>query len=226
MPRKVINHDPISGFLPDRGHYDNRLKEIAYDYVRDAIQRGVKIGAAEIDIQPSFDVLNPDVIDFINNYTIRLAGSVNDTVIGKIRDSISDGLQQGLTYPEMRDSVLESMGCARGDNGNIIADDAASYRAEMIARTETDRAQNAGRDAQLTEAGAKIARWRANPGCCEFCAEMDGMEVAVGENFFQQGDQIIVTDDDGNERGMLLDYADTPYPPLHPNCLCVVEYDF
>lgn len=223
---KIIERDPFEAFLPDLAKYDALLAEVASDYVRDAINRGVRIGAAEIGIHPSFDVLNPEVLPWLEKYTGLMANTVNRNLVESIRTALSAGIENGETLREVRNRVLESMGCTRDDKGKIVADDKAKYRAEMITRTETDRAQNAGRQVQLQESGAKTKVWRANPGACEFCQELDGMTVGVEENFFDRGTQITVVDGDDSERHLVLNYSDTPYPPLHPNCLCVTEYSF
>lgn len=216
----------IDRYLPDLGKLNPKLAELAREYVAEQLAKGARNGARETGVELDPTVFNERITEFLNTYTIRLAGSVNDTITSRIRDAISAGMEFGQDYREMRTAVLAALGCTRDENGKIIADAGIKYRAEMIARTESDRASNAGRDMQLQEAGASIARWKANPGCCEFCSEMDGMEIPVGEKFAQRGDTLTVTDGEGNERSMRLDYSDTEYPPLHPNCLCLLEYDF
>lgn len=223
--RKISERDPISAFLPDDGEWNLALQELARDYVRDALKTGLQSGAAEIGLAASMDVFNPEVLRFLETYVIRLAGNVHETVTNKIRDAIGEGLQQGESYRDIRGRVLEAFGCKRNEAGKIIADEKLKYRAEMIARTETDRAQNAGRQLQLEEAGAKRKVWKANPGACEFCQALDGTTIGVGEDFFKRGDTFSA-DVDGTERTLKLDYSDTPHPPLHPNCLCVTEYSF
>jgi hypothetical protein len=226
MPQtKLIERDPFRDILPDEAELDAKLSAAAADYIHDALKRGARIGAAEIGISPSFDVLNPEVISWLQKYTGLMANTVNRHLVENIRGALEAGIENGETFGDMRGRVLEAMGAVRDDAGKIVADDKLTYRAEMISRTETDRAQNAGRQEQLQEAGAKVKRWRANPGACEFCAELDGTEIGVEETFFDRGSQMTVTSDDGEERNMLLDYSDTEYPPLHPNCTCIAEYD-
>ncbi len=223
--RKILERDPLSPFMPDPGEWDIRLADIARDYVRDALNTGLQSGAAEIGLEASMDVFNPEVLRFLETYTIRLAGNVHATVTDKIRAAIGEGLQQGESYRDIRGRVLEAFGCKRDEAGKIVADEKLRYRAEMIARTETDRAQNAGRQLQLEQAGAKRKVWKANPGACEFCQALDGKTIDVGEDFFKRGDTFSA-EVDGKERTLKLDYSDTPHPPLHPNCLCVTEYEF
>lgn len=228
---KIIERDPLKHIIPDIDEYNQRLAQTAYEYVRDAVIRGMQIGAAEVSVVPGFDVTNPEVSKFLQQYVGLMANTVNRAMVEKIRGVLTSGLEQGQSFREMRPAILEALGCARDENGKIVADKGAKYKADLIARTETDRAQNAGRQAQLQEAGAKAKVWRAAPGACEFCAALDGMTVGVEENFFQRGDSISLEREDSTEDSpsastLHLDYSDTPYPPLHPNCLCITEYEF
>jgi hypothetical protein len=118
------------------------------------------------------------------------------------------------------------MGCERDASGKIVAGAKAKYRAEMIARTEVSRAENTGRDMQLVAAGAKVKRWVANGGACAYCQAIDGMQVGAKELFFRRGDGVTITNEEGKDATMKLDYSDTRVPPLHPHCRCTVQYDF
>lgn len=91
------------------------------------------------------------------------------------------------------------------------ADFLLNARAERIARTELANAYNQGQMEALRQAkedgyldGAVRKTWIAGgPRVCEFCAELDGEEVGLDDNFS----------------------ADIQGPTLHPNCACGLSYE-
>jgi SPP1 gp7 family putative phage head morphogenesis protein len=225
MTRKVLgNGDPLEYLLPDLGAADLRLAELVRDCILRALIAGIRTGAGEIGIEPSFDVLNPEVTQFVSEYTGLLANRVNRTFVEQVREALLEGLNEGETFREMRDRILEAMGCQRNAAGQIIADKGAKYSANRIVRTEVSRAQNAGREAQLKQAGAKRKVWTASPDACPYCAELDGKTIEIDETFFRKGDVFTITDEEGGEHRLKLNYCDTPHPPLHPQCRCNTEY--
>jgi hypothetical protein len=84
-------------------------------------------------------------------------------------------------------------------------------RAETIARTESVSIENAARveawdiadDAGDLGENAEM-EWVSTGEACPRCQEMDGQRAAVGEEFSSTSEGSIA------------------YPPLHPNCYCVV----
>lgn len=109
--------------------------------------------------------------------------------------------------------------------GRLIPGPRAYSWSERIIRTETARAQNAGREKQLKRAGAKRKVWKANQNACPFCRHLDGRTISIDEIYFARGDTLEITID-GQPAKMKLDYSDTPHPPLHPNCRCITAYLF
>jgi hypothetical protein len=60
----------------------------------------------------------------------------------------------------------------------------------------------------------------ASPDCCDFCSAMDGMEVNLGETYFDQGSSLTIPTADGEgEQTMNFSYEEVEGPPAHPNCL-------
>lgn len=219
--------NPIEPYLPEQAALDIRLAEAAKAFIEAALRRGILMGADEAHLAVGMDVLNPKVIEFLNSYTGLMANRVNRTMVEKIRGALIEGLEDGLSFRDMRSLVLDALGVTRQANGKITADKGARYTAERITRTEVSRAQNAGRNMQLKEAGAVRKVWRTATGACEFCLALEGMTIGIDENFFAKGETLdIPGKEDGTLRSMHLDYSDTPHPPLHPNCVCVTAYEF
>lgn len=219
MPRKILERDPIESILPDAAVWDRALAELAYEHVKNSITRGARTAAAQYDIALSFDVLNPEVLRWLEQYSGLMANRVNDTVRETLRMVLSDAIANGERGTALRDRIMSVM------NG-----EANAKRAEMIARTEIARAEHAGRQKQLADAGYTRKVWRTNQDACEFCMALEGMTVEIEQDFFKRGDQIALEREDSTEDSpalnvLKLDYADTPHPPLHPRCRCDVDYE-
>lgn len=222
MPsRKFVERDPADRILPDKAEWDVILAELASSHLRAAVLRGARIAAAQYDVALSFDVVNPLVIEFLQNYTALMANRVNETIRERLRAVLIEAIESGQHGRALRDAVMEAM-----------SGEANAARAEMIARTEVARAEYAGGQEQARESGARRKIWKANQDACEFCRAIDGMVTDIEEPFFRVGDQIALEQDDSTEEEptahvMRLDYSDTPHPPLHPRCRCfeVFEWD-
>ncbi len=219
MPRKSLERDPIENILPDAAVWDRALAQLAYEHVKNSIIRGARTAAAQYDIALSFDVLNPEVLRWLEQYSGLMANRVNDTVRETLRMVLSDAIANGERGTALRDRIMSVM------NG-----EANAKRAEMIARTEIARAEHAGRQKQLADAGYTRKVWRTNQDACEFCQALEGMTVEIEQDFFKRGDQIALEREDSTEDSpalnvLKLDYADTPHPPLHPRCRCDVDYE-
>ena len=221
MPRP---HDPIDAFLPDLALLEASLEPIAVEHIREALRMGIQLAIAEAvgETGNPLRVDNPLVQGFLQQYVGLLSNRVNRTLVDNVRAALIDGLDAGDNMRGLTNRVLEATGCKRNAAGRIVADKRARYIAERIARTENSRANNAGRTLQMKEAGAVRKVWRTNPGRCEFCAPLEGKTIGIDKNYFEVGG--VATSATGRE--MRLDYCDTGHPPLHPNCTCVIEYEF
>lgn len=213
------NHDPLGEFLPDAAEWDLLLAGDVLPYVQESLRNGSTVAGRQIGIEPTLNVQNPKVAEWIARYTGLLANRVSETVREKIREALLAGLDEGISSRQMRHRVLEAFGCIRDEAGKIRADEALRYRSEMIARTETARAESSGFREQAKEAGITEVEWLSAPDACDWCAEMDGRIVAIDKPFFGRGDTFTIQDEEGAEHALHLNYADVEGPPLHPWCL-------
>lgn len=121
--------------------------------------------------------------------------STGDTLADDIEAIILVGVENGLSVDEIRDLLLEH-----------VAD---KHRARTIARTEVNRAYNAGALHAMEQAEIEQVEWVQNPDACPVC-EINGTE-------------------DGGIRDIGEEYpsGDTR-PPAHPNCRCAIiaHFDF
>ena len=204
----------ILRWLPNRDDLTTDLAKALAPIIVDQMEAGAIACAIHYGLNPTWDAFNPGVAKWVNSYTVKLAGQIADTTIGRLSSELASGLEAGESLVDLKARVATAMGS-----------DANDYRAEMIAATECCRANEAGQDRQAIDAGAVRKIWRTADDCCEFCSSLDGLTVEVDTNFFEKGDQITIgTGDEGQSQS--LDYGETPYPPLHPWCRCDVEYEF
>lgn len=195
------------------------IAELEFDRpsVNEALEEIVARGVSDLG-QEFYDNLELRVRDIIDNYNIF----ARDTV----REVITTGRQQGWTKNQMRKALEVAMPRAR---------------AEMIARTETHHAINSGRMAMDDEIAktyglSLLVEWNAHidSKTCDYCREMDGRKVPLGEAF---PDHVHVEEVD-EETGEVITRQATvdpsvyndfgKVPAAHPNCRCtfneIVEF--
>lgn len=143
--------------------------------------------------------------------TKKMAQNFNSETADQLAETISEGLQDGESISDLTDRV------------NGVYDQAEGYRAERIARTESQYASNSATlDAYKQNPVVTSMQWFANPGACPYCDALDGTVVGLDDTFVAQGDSVDTTDDNGNSVSYQADYGDVNNPPLHPNCSCTI----
>lgn len=187
------------------------IADAASPFIERAIDTGGAAGANKLPLEFGWDVTNPEVQRFVNEYSVRLATAVNGSTTHAMQSIIGDGLDRGETIADITDRV-------RTWGGSEVA----GRRAEMIARTESARAYVAGEEESWKQSGVVGGKkWLLAPNPCEFCKAAEaavnkGGGAAIGSTMFEKGTQL--TGADGGN--MSLDYEDVQGPPLHPHCRC------
>jgi len=121
---------------------------------------------------------------------------------GWVRNFEERAISQSMAAGKTFDQALE--GSAKATQR--YHDKIHRYRTETIARTETLKASNAGRNEawkQGVDGGYispnAVKEWQAEGDACQICAPLNGEQVSLSESF-PEGD-----------------------PPRHPNCRCNVK---
>lgn len=91
-------------------------------------------------------------------------------------------------------------------------------RADKESRQESINFANAGAIATWEAFRVSRKRWRANPGACGICGQLDGKVVGLRESFVRKGDALAA---EGQET-MAID-KDFVHAPLHGGCTCGVS---
>jgi len=172
--------------------------------------------ALEAQFGIAFDIRNPAVIDFIRDYTYKFAEKIGATTVEGVRELVARAEEEGWAIPELQRQLTE------------LYDGWSEARAELIARSETIRASNAGARESYRIAGVQRLKWwtHEDDRRCDWCASMHGVTIGITESFWRQGDRMTVTDAEGNERVMKFDYETVNHPPLHSACRCFVLASF
>lgn len=101
-------------------------------------------------VRLGFDLANPLNAEFFSGYTLRLAEQVTNTTREKLEGAIREGIEKGLSVPEVADKVSEA------------GEEFSKSRSETIARTELHRAAISSSEMQARRSGVVSHRvWRA-----------------------------------------------------------------
>jgi SPP1 gp7 family putative phage head morphogenesis protein len=179
--------------------FDAELGKVAKD--------GARQGVKQLGLEVATDLPFEESADWARQRGAELVGKKFDSD-GNLIDNpraeyaISDG-----TRAHLQGLIGEAIdgGWSNDKLADRIADSYAfsSSRAEVIARTETARADVQGSLIGWRSTGVvKSKQWIVGESCCDECAALDGTVVGLDEQF----------PDDGGDG-----------PPLHPQCRCDVS---
>lgn len=143
-----------------------------------------------------------------------LADDISRAVVDRLREELSAGIKANETIPQLMHRIENWVGSQTitikpvlDEYGNVLR--SASSRtlgknvlAELIARTEANRAYNQGNLDALLQAGVERVQWLLSPDACEEC---------IAEAEASPGDKL--------GRIMSIDEA-SGVIPVHPNCRC------
>lgn len=189
--------------------WNTRLQEEAEPTLEKLIENAIEESKEKSDESAVAELTTVAAVAFIKEYAFTFADRVSETSEKLITDSLVKGQLEGLTIAEQRDKLL-----------GMFSD--WTNRAVRIARTEIVRASNAGAAFTYRVSGIQEMRWKASKDACPFCASLDGQVVATsGGNFLKTGDSLTVETDAG-PKNFTNNYGNVGFPPLHPNCRCVV----
>lgn len=147
-----------------------------------------------------FDVANFFSGDWFSQYLLRFAQPINKTTSETISAMLQQAMLEGWSIPEMQ-GHLDTM-FTQWMNGNVPPEEfewysqrMPPYRRELIARTETIRASNAGSQQIYTDWGVQKKEWISTrddrtrtspPGEFDHLAA-DGEIVAIDQPFTRTG---------------------------------------
>lgn len=154
------------------------------------ISQGERWGAV---LGRTFDVQNLFARDWFNRYILKFAQEISKTTKNYVAGIVNQGITEGWSVPTMQDHLTDLFThMATNDPTNLdwYTDRLPAYRTEMIARTETIRASNAGTNELFSEWGVRQQEWLATKDdrTRDDHAEADGQIVNMGAAFYVGGE--------------------------------------
>lgn len=166
---------------------------------------GAKQAARQLDVRISVDALelvNEHGVEYARDRAAEMVGMkqvhggmlpnpnakwrIDEGTREMLRSTVTDALEEGWSNDKLADALADSY---------AFSDE----RAEMIARTETARADVEGNLAGYRALGVERKQWLASEDACEDCEALDGEQVGIDDSFGEHG-------------GF--------GPPAHPHCRC------
>jgi SPP1 gp7 family putative phage head morphogenesis protein len=176
--------------LVDLGNWDELIEPIADD-LADVYASGIVEGAPLVSLQVDTDQVNERALEWAQERAADLITQIEENTRDMLRDAIHEAIDEGIGADELADMIADSTGFS-------------DYRAEMIARTETNRANNQGNLRAYKDAGVERKEWMtAGDDLVEEDCEDNEAVGAIGlDEDFPSGDDA---------------------PPAHPNCRCSIS---
>ncbi len=169
-------------------------------------QMGYGNGAKLFRLEDSFETLPGWAYAQVTGSAKQLGFMVVDRERKVLLKALQDAIARGAHAREFAADIQSIF--AEGyhvidDAGEITRRIPAPFWSKMVARTELNRAANAGNMALYEAAKIEQVEWNASRGiyCCDECQEVDGEVVKLGDDFSVGVDS----------------------PPLHPNCACILQ---
>jgi hypothetical protein len=161
------------------------------DAMRDAIASGASLLAKELE---STATIRQTAMDkyLEKNSLEKLTGGFEETTKQRLRNAIANAVDEGADADGLIEAIQETM------------DEFSTFRAEMIAQTETNNAYNFGRQEMAIESGMSEKSWVTESGdpCPECVDNEDAGWLPIGVPF-PSGDQM---------------------PTAHPRCYCSLDF--
>lgn len=140
-------------------------------------------------------------------YILKLADQIDKTTLDEISKIVSEGLNNSLWVDVITNQIDEKF------------DEYLWKRVEKIVRTETTRISNRWNQTAREDVGITKKKWftAEDERTCPYCNQFNGKVVEVKENFVKGWDVL-----NWIWKSKLILDTDIQYPPLHPNCRCII----
>ncbi len=215
----------IASELTDWEYLQEQGQEILKPATLNIMQKGGDESYKLFQVKGAFDVLNPESIKAAKKFTADLVRQVNSDTKKGIRTYITAGVKEGKAMKKIARELRPLVGLTQNQTQSVInyrtllsdkekfpglstddidrkatryADKTHRRRAQMIARTETARAQNIGYAQGMEDLGVEQLEHSVHldDRLCEICAPLEGKKYKISE-----GRDAI---------------------PVHPNCRCAI----
>ncbi|MEY5098710.1 MAG: Marinomonas phage [Pseudomonadota bacterium] len=188
------NYEGIGDEVPDED-----LAAAAAESIEDIIQDFGRRTYRVIDVEASFTVKRPAVMDFLKKFGAeRIKELVGTTTRRELADAMAKVTSDGPTFPKLVKAIRGVFARAKG------------VRAEIIARTETTRAAGYGAQAAIARGNVERKMWLSSRDAFvrDAHSALDGQIVEADKPFVWEGNEAMYPGDFGK-------------PKLDINCRCL-----
>ena len=192
----------------------DKIARIVERFSLEAARKGLQLSSRRAGIE-DVDDLSRALQEKIKASSVALAGHISLAIQAGLRQALIEGIAANETIPQLMarvDSQLDTVAAINvkpvlDADGNVIR--AGGVRklgradaAEIIARTEANRAYNEGNLDALRQGSVERVQWLLSPDACPDC--VDAAESAPG-----------------GKLGKIIDIDEaSDVLPAHPNCRC------
>lgn len=127
-----------------------------------------------------FNLVDPNVIDWINSRSLLLAKAINETTLKALREILRDGYTKGESIATLTKQISDYF------------PESEKYRAERIARSEIIAANNAGTLDRYKDEGVGKKEWMAalDERTRDTHRDADGQVVGINDYFVVGNDRM------------------------------------
>lgn len=195
----------------DMTPYADELEAILDEFLPDLFRNGVTIGAEELkaSVEDALSVASDAAIEYARTNAPIIASTAADSASQGLTASVQAAVQQGLDRGQAVREIMDQI------PGVSVS------RAERIARTEVQEAQQQGKLRAWQDAGVDSKEWLLAGDSCPICNAIKGKypgAVPMDQAFLKLGETIVGTDG----RPFTATLRDVVAPPAHPNCRCTL----
>jgi SPP1 gp7 family putative phage head morphogenesis protein len=172
--KKNEEDDKIRRILFNDSEAIKRSRELGNEEITNILKENAIKELEKLNPGISFDVTNPKVAKWIDEKAFKFAKEITDTTQDKLRKTLKEAIDEGESIDQVEKRI--------GD----VFDIAVGSRTEMIARTETISASNAGSLAAYEQSGVvEKKEWLATQDdrTRESHLAVDGETVGIDERF-------------------------------------------
>lgn len=120
-----------------------------------------------ISVGVSFNVTDPEVIEFLEEFAAEMVRNVNKGTKFYLRSMISTGFREGVSEDDLVKTIMD---------GLFTEGDFTENRVRSICRFEINQAQSRGWVKQMKEVGVKKKAWfTIGEDACEVCKANEAM---------------------------------------------------
>ena len=198
---KGIRKKDLDDWIPDIIAFKTKLRGILIPFGIDLFKEQSSIAGELVGMEEPIE-LGESIRKYITDRTDKMLDTLNKNIVDDLSSTIQEGIVNGDSLTDLKKRVRK------------VYKNIEDTKAELISRTETIAMSN--QSALESYRQSKVVtkqEWRANPGACEFCEELNGNTVGLYESYALQGTQV-----QAGDRFFNVDYENVDHPPLHPNC--------